>query len=112
MKNIFEEIIQIHKEKAYTTGKNDSEALSRPNESFYTNLHYATNLEMEKQGVADGDKTFERIKKVEEMLFEQLNIIKINSKNQKDHTNNKYCHYHCKKTHSSEECKALKQKFK
>lgn len=68
----YKEINKIHQEISQTTGQSDHEATARTNESFYTNLHYATKLEMEKQGVTGIAHKYTVIQKIQKMLLEQL----------------------------------------
>lgn len=74
---------------------------------------------MEKIGITDTKEFFCRITNVENPLFEQLETMKENIQynkfNKRGHQKfqdkpEKFCHFHLTKTHSSEECNALKQK--
>lgn len=93
------EIPQIHKEITYTTGQFEPEAISRANESFYTNIHYATKLEMEKEGITDAQLNFKCIRRIEKLFLGQLNNIRNNMRTHivtpktqdNNHKNDKYC---------------------
>ena len=116
IKDYYKEIHQIHTEIGYARGDDEEKIIVRTHESFYTNLHYITKLEMQRQGIEKAKDIFDRIQKVEEMIFEQLNHLKFHygNYNEQNHTDRrtndqKFCHYHMTRTHNSEECKALKR---
>lgn len=73
---------------------------------------------MERLGITSSEEIYQRITKVEKILFEQINILKDNTPDQYKKFSkasdqkklDKYCHYHMTRTHSSEECKVLERK--
>lgn len=102
-----------------TTGETEEMVVNRCKEGFFTNLHYITKLEVENQGLRDVDDINQRIKSVENMLFKQIEMINDNvknfeNKNENSFTNtnkkDKCSHFHITKTHSLDECNALRRK--
>lgn len=117
----YNQVYRIHHEFAQTTGQSEQEATNRTNESYYTNLHYIPKLEMERQGVSNIGQIYQRVQKIKKMLLEQLNEIRqglnIDSRDDRtakisDKNQEKYCRYHMTKSHSSEECRAIKKSSK
>lgn len=54
----FREIRHLGLEIAKTIGQNELISKQRVIESFYSNLHYVTKLEIEKQGISNGEQIY------------------------------------------------------